>query len=502
MKFIFLIITILTLITQLSCQTGSIRQLASVNNIFSELQGLTCSPEEEIGCTGLFNVHEKDVTQIGLLTNGEAGLIARIKTLKNAKKSILIQTLMYQADEIGNYIAKILIEKKKMGLDVRLIVDTFSNVTPAIQNLFYELKLAGIEVEGYETAYLGWINEVSLTDPALPNKRLHEKMWIIDGTDVENRVAIVGGMNVGNEYFRLGKIPSNIWRDQDFIVKGNIIEDMVKAFERNYQDQKDIKNSRPISTDTTWKLWREGAGKVFKLNWLQNWLQGEADPEIIKKINEIDKNADSINIPMMPARAQFFQNRPRYNETYIQQVYLKAFAQASSKKSKIVLVNAYFIPNDALVNALKTAALQGAEVIIITNSPETNDLPQMAIASRYTYKDLMSVNLNPDAKGSLKIYEWQGDNEGTIHAKFAIINGHTVIGGSYNLDPRSETLNSETVIVFENEKLADTLNSFVVDNDLRKSRLISQNEAEKFFTPTNPPDKIRLLIWNGLKGHL
>lgn len=100
-------------------------------------------------------------------------------------------------------------------------------------------------------------------------------------------------------------------------------------------------------------------------------------------------------------------------------------------------MNACFIPNDVLINSLKTAAPNGADVIIITNSPKTNDLPQMAYASRYTYKDLMSINLNPEVKGSLKIYEWQGENEGTIHAKFAIINDHAVTGGSYNLDPRS-----------------------------------------------------------------
>ncbi|MDO9184249.1 MAG: phosphatidylserine/phosphatidylglycerophosphate/cardiolipin synthase family protein [Bacteriovorax sp.] len=480
-----------------SCQNISSRKLASINNIFSEYQDLECSPEVKISCSGLFQVHEKEDIKIGLLINGEASLAARLKSLRDAKKSILIQALVFKADEIGNYIAKILVEKKKAGLDVRLIIDTFSNMDVATQNLFYELKLAGIEVEGYETAYLGWVNEVTPKDIKQPNKRFHDKLWLIDSHDEINRVAIVGGMNIANEYFRLGTTSEKIWRDQDFIVKGNIIDDMTTVFERNYKDQKDIKAKHWINTDKTWAIWRKTIGQKFR----NKYLQIKGDKNIIKKITKIETDTANIEFSMFPSKSQFFQNRPRNAETYIQQIYKRSFAHA---KNKIFLVNAYFIPNQELIDSLKYAAKNGSEVIIVTNSPETNDLPEMSYASRYTYKDLLSVNNDPNTLGSLKIYEWQGHQygEGTIHAKFAVIDDHTVIGGSYNLDPRSEKLNSETILVFENEILAKKLSSFVINNDIRKSRLISTEEAATYFNPKNPPDALKLLFWNGIKGML
>lgn len=480
-----------------SCQSHPTRSLASVNDLFSEFRDLECSPEPSIKCSGLFSPKDENETQIALLTNGEASLAARLKTLREAKRSIYIQALVFKADEAGVYISKILMEKKKAGLDVKLIVDTFSNLDLPTQNLFYELKMAGIEVEGYEAAYLGWVNELSHKDPERPNKRFHDKLWIVDGNDPVNRVAIVGGMNIANEYFRVGRKAEKIWRDQDFLVKGNIISDMVKTFERNYIDQKKIKDKHWINTDVTWAIWRKNIARKFR----GLLFPKSGDAATIKQIQEIERRASSLIPPLKTAKAQFFQNRPRYSETFIQQVYTRSFSQA---RQKIVLVNAYFIPNKELIESLKQAARNGAEVTIITNSPETNDLPEMAYASRYTYKDLLSVNRDVRTKGRLRIYEWQGHRygEGTIHAKFAVIDEHTIIGGSYNLDPRSEKLNSETILVFENEIMAKALTGYEMSVDIKKSRLISDVDAENYYNPRNPPDVFKLLIWNGLKGML
>jgi phosphatidylserine/phosphatidylglycerophosphate/cardiolipin synthase-like enzyme len=117
-------------------------------------------------------------------------------------------------------------EKRAQGLDVRVIVDAMSNPDPQTQWMYFDLKQHGIEVEGYETFYLQWLNEMPVTrhDAAdgttNPNKRFHEKMWIIDG-ETDHGVAVVGGLNIANEYFRIDpRNPSRYWRDQDVIVKG------------------------------------------------------------------------------------------------------------------------------------------------------------------------------------------------------------------------------------------------------------------------------------------
>ena len=161
----------------------------------------------DVGLSGLFPVRTPDECRVAVLHGGEDSFAVRLEALKNAKKSIRIQALVFKGDESGLRIAEILKQKKADGLDVRVIVDAFSNPWLQTQWMYFDLKQHGIEVEGYEAMALQWLNEVPVpnlvphTDPDALDKRYHEKMWIIDG-ETADAVAITGGLNIGNEYFR------------------------------------------------------------------------------------------------------------------------------------------------------------------------------------------------------------------------------------------------------------------------------------------------------------
>ena len=165
------------------------------------------------------------------------------------------------------------------------------------------------------------------------------------------------------------------------------------------------------------------------------------------------------------AKCRFFQNRPRFGETYIEQAYLKSIKGA---ENEILIANAYFVASKTLVEAVKDAARRCVKVTILTNSPETNDLPMLTIVGRDYYDDMLAVNDEPIIqsceKGGVQIWEWQGrrsmaseQSEGTMHAKYAVFDRRVSIVGSYNMDPRSRMLNSESAIVFENEILSGQL---------------------------------------------
>ena len=484
-------------------QSGNLESVRPITNdpetIFWN-QPFDCSPIA--GCGGLFPVRETSQSQIGLLSDGQDSLSARIQTLLNAKRSVRIQALIFKSDESGRTIAEIIKRKKKAGLDVRIIVDAFSNPDLPTQLMYYDFKQNGIEVEGYEALFLQWINEVSLKDPKQPDKRFHDKMWIIDGEDPVNGIAIVGGLNIANEYFRTGSDAEHLWRDQDFILKGAIVSDVTAAFDRNYEDQKNIKRSRSelLNTDIAWELWRKRiVAKFGKIN-----IPFEPNPVASANVRKIIQRASLPRLRLEPAKARFFQNRPRYGETFIRQAYERLF---NFSRKELLVVNAYFIPEEGVRNALKNAARRGVSVTVITNSPETNDLPEMAYASRYLYQELLAVNKEPETRkngGSFTIAEWNGHQygEGTIHAKFAVADRTISLGGSYNLDARSELLNSETVIEYENERLSSELALRVLTQDLPKCKIITPEQAKKFHNPDKAPDKLKLLLWNGLKGEL
>ncbi len=464
-------------------------------SVFGPAQEFVGSPYEEIGTSGLFNVHFPKTCRIAVLHNGDDSFAARIQALQKASNSVRIQALIFTGDESGLYIAELLKQKKAQGLDVRVIVDAMSNPGLQTQLMYFDLKENGIEVEGYESFYLQWLNEMPVTSHDAadkttdPNKRYHEKMWIIDG-ETDHGVAVVGGLNIANEYFRIDpQNPSRYWRDQDVIVKGDVVKDMVATFERNFEYFLKVKESRGIlNTNKYWEKTRNFLDKTGKIN-----MRYVTDERLNKNVRELTQK--KLDLKFERAKCRFFQNRPRFGETYIEQAYLKSIKGA---KSEILIGNAYFVASSLFVETIKDAARRCVKVIILTNSPETNDLPMLTIVGRDYYDDILAVNNEAVVQscdgGGIQIWEWQGirnnsteKTEGTIHAKYAVFDRRISIVGSYNMDPRSRTLNSESAIVFENKNLSRRLKDMYYENDLNFSKQITLEDTQAF---TNPKDAI------------
>ena len=160
-------------------------------------------------------------------------------------------------------------------------------------------------------------------------------------------------------------------------------------------------------------------------------------------------------------------------------------------KHEILIGNSYFLASSVFIQAVKDAARRCVKVIILTNSPETNDQPILTIVGREYYADILAVNNEPIVqsceRGGVQIWEWQGHRthatektEGTIHAKYAVFDRRISIVGSYNLDPRSRTLNSETAMVFENGNLSRQLAGMFYKNDLDFSKQITLEDTRAF----------------------
>jgi phosphatidylserine/phosphatidylglycerophosphate/cardiolipin synthase-like enzyme len=124
--------------------------------------------------------------------------------------------------------------------------------------------------------------------------------------------------------------------------------------------------------------------------------------------------------------------------------------------------------------------------------------------SRASYTDLLSVNSSKEVKAcpnhdaGLEIWEWRGQREdeakrtqGLIHAKFALVDRTVSLVGSYNLDPRSESLNSESALVYENADLTEELARTYLDKDLPNGRRITAEAAARFATPDTSVDRFK-----------
>jgi putative cardiolipin synthase len=342
-----------------------------------------------------------------------------------------------------------------------------------------------------------WLTaDVPLDDPLRPNKRFHEKMWIVDG-ESSRGMAIIGGLNVANEYFRVDLRPEHRWRDQDVALRGPIVRDVASAFDRNYLSFKAEKSRLAFNPDRAWKRGRAALRRLPRLI----HLRGNA--ELARAVRRAA--ARHVELSFQPVTARFIHSRPRQGESYILQAYLNLIDRA---EKSIEIANAYFFPSKAVREALQRAARRGVQVTILTNSPASNDIRSIATLSRFAYVELLSVN-EEDAvqRGTgrpIALREWTGPlaGEGTLHAKYAVFDGREAIVGSYNLDPRSEELDSETVLAVEDVAFAARLRDMFTRRDLPKTEPITLEQARTFRLPEGIDHLFRLVYALPLRNWL
>lgn len=458
-------------------------------SVFGPASEFVASDLPDVRATGMFPVRSPDECEIAMIANGEDSFATRMKLLASAQRSIRIQALIFTGDESGLRVAEVLKQKKQQGVDVRVIVDGASNPSLQTQWMYFDLKQHGVEVEGYEALGLQLINELPVpfvSSNQDPNKRYHEKVWLVDA-GMPNAQAVIGGLNIANEYFRVdpGNVP-RYWRDQDVVVRGAVLADLTTMFDRNFTHFKDRKAERGGLTDTAWEATRAIMSRTgtpaVSFTQREDLRQAVAILEARPAAREFQR-----------ARCRVLQSRPRLRESYIQQTYLKLLDTA---RREVLIANAYFVPTPSIKLALQRAALRCVRVVVLTNGAETSDTPGMSLLGRGHYADLLAVNTSaqikacPNRDAGVEIWEWRGQaaadpqpTQGLIHAKFAVVDRTLSLVGSYNLDPRSERLNSESAIVYENAQLTEQLARTFLTQDLATSRRITVDEAARFERP-------------------
>ena len=308
------------------------------------------------------------------------------KEITNAKKFINMEYFIFQFDGIGKEIADLLIKKVKEGVEVNLIID---GVNLANQKLSRYFKNTGVHLYLFFRTYIPIFN-------IRINYRDHRKVTIID-----NRVAFVGGMNIGDEYLGKGKI--GYWRDTSVKIYGDIVSTFEKEF---YFSMSIVKNK---------------------------FLKDE------KTSNEISlKYEEEDNVYM-----QVISSGPNYEFPAIRDNYIKLIQEA---RKSVFIQTPYFVPDDLLLDTLKSAVLSGIDVKIMI--PNKADHPFIYWINQYYVAELLRLGAN--------IYRYEN---GFIHSKTILVDEEVVSVGTCNFDYRSFYLNFEINLNIYNK---DVANSFKI----------------------------------------
>ena len=428
-----------------------------------------------------FPLHNGDGSEVAVMKGGEDYLAVRMQMMSRATKSLLLQTLIWRGDESGWAVAEKLVELHNRGIDVRLIVDPLSSLLPADQAVLAYLASMGVRLQGFAPLYGDFLNKAladmsnieALLDDA--NARYHEKYFIVDHEIPAQALAVIGGTNIGNEYYRMKPEDQDLhWSDKDVALRGPIVQDIVRSFNENMTEY----NANNISSDggSLDQLLASLQGLIFNKD-----LDGNVQNRINQNINRPNV-LDSL--VWRPASMRFIQSRPRRGEKYIFQTYIDMI---KSSKEEILLASAYFLPSIEFQNELINAVSRGVKVKILTNSKEVTDFPALVTAARVLYKRLLDTNQAGSSERMVEIYEWSGrEQEGLYHSKYGIFDRKGVIVGSYNIDPRSKNFNSESVVVFENpESAVEMVDDFYQHISPVYSNNISVQQAAEFRDPSD-----------------
>ena len=319
--------------------------------------------------------------KVTLFQDGQTTYDAMFKAIAAARDHINMETYIIDDDETGRQFADALIARQRLGVQVNLIYDSVGSLSTP-RAFFDKLKDAGVKVVEFNP-----VNPLQAKKGWELNQRDHRKLLIVDGQSV-----FVGGINISGVYSSgsaakrrasQGDAAHVPWRDTHMLIEGPVVAEFQKMFQETWRKQK----GEPL-TDK----------KYFP----QPSVKGK---EVIRAIGS---SAD--------------EGTTQYYSTLISAI--------NSAESSIYLTNAYFVPDEQFLDALKAAVARGADVKIIL--PGRTDSGLVFHAGRSFYTDLL--------RNGVKIYERR---EKLLHAKTALIDGVWSSVGSTNLDWRSFLHNDE-----------------------------------------------------------
>ena len=409
-----------------------------------------------------------------LMPLGLYALDARIELIRRARSSLDVQYYLIENDRTGRLFMRSLRDAALRGVRVRLLVDdlntvgadpmfaglaAFSNVEVRLFNPFCCAR------ESTATRFVASLAEIRRV-----NHRMHNKLFIADGA-----IAVMGGRNIADEYFARSEVSN--FMDMDVLLVGDVVNRLSGTFDNYWNSPQ----AYPVGAIVSQVGDRDDLRERF------NHLVGDGDqmmsvavpPMDILKQRPLALEIDAGRMLLASGRAVAFADHPGKvmatsdEMARSMSVQMNVMDRIVLSTRQVVIVSPYFVPGSTGVKAFTDLSARGVAVAILTNSLATNDVPVVHVAyTRYRTELVRAgVDLYELRPSAFEHRTWDsipGLSHGRLHAKVAVIDDSMVYIGSMNLDPRSESANTELGIVAHCPELARDV-SRVFDATTRRS---------------------------------
>ncbi|WP_017223744.1 phospholipase D family protein [Moritella dasanensis] len=455
---------------------------ALVNTHKAELEPeIELEPEQ-----ALPNQTQAAMSGVLLLDSGWDALAQRLALIETAEHSIDIQYYIWNSDVSGSYLASRLLAAADRGVKVRVMLDDINlNEREALLATLDGHPQIDIRIFNpipTRNGFTKWFNFMG--DFSRLNRRMHNKSFTVDGA-----VSIIGGRNIGDEYFDLSDDIN--FRDRDVLVSGSVVNDIQTSFSQYWNSQW----SYPVNLLTDGNAPNDDLqSDDLENNSLQNKSQqNDSQKNSVEPVEFtlLDDVATPYykNYPALPAdqqTAKHLLNTAMNNWSWVQArfVYDQPVPVDSSDTNKpkltaktlgelavnaeqeVLLESAYLIFDDGQLDKLHTLTSKGVQVKALTNSQASNDLVANHSGYAARREDMLEngmqlFELKPDAslcEASTKdLTKCAPIAAYGLHAKSAVFDRKIAVIGSFNYNLRSTYLNTESILIIKNEAVAINL---------------------------------------------
>lgn len=332
---------------------------------------------------------QSTATAVQLLVDGAAKYDAMLEDIRLARDHVHLEYYIYHPDASGLALRDALVDRARAGVKVRLLLDAVGSSKS--RRFFDPLEEAGGEVAWFHPLRFGHVWQ----RPWL-NLRTHRKIIVVD-----NRVAYTGGINITDEQNE--RVRKDAYRDLHLRLEGDVV-------------------------------------RTLQLVFVEDWAYATDRRDLIADV------VRTLPPPTPgPVRVQTLVSGPDSPWEAIHRLHVGVIHAA---RHRVWLVTPYFVPGEAAMMALTSAALGGLDVRLLV--PKMSDSRLVTLAARSYYDDLLAAGV--------KVYEY---GPRMLHTKALLVDHEIALIGSANFDHRSFRLNFEVSMLFHDAGVAAELERLV-----------------------------------------
>ncbi|WP_299789837.1 phospholipase D family protein [uncultured Shewanella sp.] len=381
------------------------------------------------------------------LVDGVDAFIARLAIITAATTSVDLQYYIYRADDTGKLLVWHLLDAAERGVRVRILLDDLTT-----KELDRGLKLLSnhpnISIRLFNpAASRGYRGLEFVTGFSRMNRRMHNKSLTVD-----NLATIVGGRNIGNEYFSNDDVD---FGDFDLLAIGEAVDEVSNQFDLYWNADVAV----PIETlsDTSFSeqelLDADESYRAERSEFDSNPYIGRL--ELSRFLGDLREQ----QLQWYWGRAEVVYDPPQKARKQDDKLWLLSDLSTflEGAEDEVFIVSPYFVPTKKGAAELVAASQSGIKVTVVTNSLAATDV--LAVHAGYQgYREAL-------LDGGVKIFEvkadprhkssgWMGSSRTSLHAKTFILDRESIFVGSFNFDPRSAWINTEMGMIFHQSEFA------------------------------------------------